>query len=118
MCNHTSLCNFNVLNLIDKCTDLKACINQQKTVLGFLPISNLKYFRIIGALKPNKILSDSEFDPVTVPKLVKSTGKPNFEQARIQLPSKIHFELLENITQGYWVYQVPLLLNYGFSCRI
>ena len=103
-----------MLNLTDKCTDLKACISQQKTVFGFLPISNLKHFRIIDALKPNKILLDSEFDPVKVHKLVKSTRKPNFGEARIQLTSKIDFELLENITQGYWDYEVSLFLKYGF----
>ena len=79
--NCNCLRNVNVLNLKDKCTDLKAYITQQKTVFGFLPISNLKRFRISEALKPNKILTEMEFDPVTIHEVIKSTGKPNFEKA-------------------------------------
>ena len=112
--NCNCLRNVNVLNLKDKCTDLKACITQQKTVFVFLPISNLKRFRISEALKPNKILTEKEFDPVTIHEVIKSTGKPNFEKARIQLPSKINFELLDEICKNYWDYQVPLFLRYGF----
>ena len=74
----------------------------------------MKRFRISGALKPHKVLSDNEFDPVKVHELIKSTGKPNFEEAKIQLPSKINFELLDRISQDYWDYQVPLFLRYGF----
>ena len=88
--------------------------NSTKTVFGFLPISNLKQFRISEALKPNKILTETEFDPVTIHEVIKSTGKPNFEKARIQLPSKINFELLDEICKNYWDYQVPLFLRYGF----
>ena len=112
--NHSCLRNVNVVHLNDKCAGLKTSINQQKTVFGFLPISNLKWFRISDASKPNKFLSDNEFDPVTVHELVKSTGKPNFEEAKIQLPSKINFDLLDRISQDYWDYQVPLSLRYGF----
>ena len=54
--NNTCLRNVSVINVIDKCTDLKACISQQKTVFGFLPISNLKRLRIIDALKANRII--------------------------------------------------------------
>ena len=42
--NHACLRNVNVLGLNDKCADLKKCIDQQKTIFGFLPISNLKRF--------------------------------------------------------------------------
>ena len=112
--NHTCLRNVHVLSLNNKCVDLNKCIDQQKTIFGFLPISNLKRFRISDALKPNKILTDKEFNPVKVHELVKSTGKPNFEGAKIQLPSKINFDLLDRISQDYWDYQVPLFLRYGF----
>ena len=87
--NHTGLRNVNVLSLNNKCADLKKCIDQQKTIFGFLPISNLKRFRINDALKPNKILTDNEFNPVKVHELVKSTGKPNFEVANIHSRQKL-----------------------------
>ena len=54
----------NIHDLIDKCTDLKTCIQQQDNIFGFLPITNLRLFKIGQSLKPNKIMSYEEFDPV------------------------------------------------------
>ena len=65
----------NVHVLGDKCSDLKQCISQQTNAFGFLPITNLKRLKIGQSLKPNKILSYEEFDPVAVHKSVRITGK-------------------------------------------
>ena len=46
--------------------------------------------------------------------VVKATGKYNFEEGRIQLPSRINFEYLETLALNYWDYQLPLFLKYGF----
>ena len=104
----------NVLTRKNKCSDLSKCIAQQDTVLGFLPISNLKRTRINNALKPNCVLNTNTFDPIKTHQVVEATGKYNFEEARIQLPSKINFEYLETLALNYWDYQLPLFLKYGF----
>ena len=106
--------NVIVANIEDKCSDLKKCLSQQDTPLGFLPISNLKRLAIASSLRPNKVLDDSNFDPVWCHKEVKATGTYNFQQAKIQLPSRINFDLLENWSQDYWDYQLPYFLKSGF----
>ena len=42
------------------------------------------------------------------------TGRENFEEARILLPSKINFPLFASLAQGYWDWQLPFLVKYGF----
>ena len=103
----------NIHDLNDKCADLKTCV-QQENVFGFLPITNLRRLKIGQSLKPNKILSYEEFDPVTVHNTVRATGKPNFEGAKIQLPSKINFTLFEELCKGHWDYQLPYFIKFGF----
>ena len=104
----------NIHDLNDKCTDLKTCVQQQDNVFVFLPITNLRRLKISQSLKPNKILSHKEYDPVTVHKTERATGKPNFEEAKIQLPSKINFKLFEELCKGHWDYQLPYFIKFGF----
>ena len=104
----------NVYELGDKCSDLKQCINQQTNAFGFLPITNLKRLKIGQNLKPNKILSYEEFDPVAVHNSVRATGQYNFEKAKIQLPSAINFKLFEELCEGHWDYQLPYFIKFGF----
>ena len=106
--------NVIVTNINDKCMDLRKCLAQQDTPLGFLPINNLKRLAIASSLKPNKVLSDKDFDPVLCHKEVKATGVYNFQQAKIQLPSNINFQLLEDMSRDYWDYQLPYFLKFGF----
>ena len=106
--------NVHVNSISDKCGDLKQCIRQQDTVFGFLPISNLRRLKIGYSAKPNCILSSHNFNPIKTHSLVKATNKCNFEDAKIQLPSTINFNLLEELCKDYWDYQLPLFLKYGF----
>ena len=103
-----------VSNIVDKCIDLQNCVSQQKTVFGFLPITNLRRFHINQSLQPRLVLSDEEFDPVKTHNIVRSSGKYNFEGARIQLPSKINFDLFDELAKDYWDYQLPAFLRFGF----
>ena len=98
----------------DKCLDLKKCIQQQNTVFGFLPITNLKRTKMSTSLKPNYVLTAENFDPMWVHKQVRKTGKYNFEEAKIQLPSKINFDLLDELSSDYWDYQLNSFLMFGF----
>ena len=103
-----------VTNIKDKCLDLKKAISQQSTPLGFLLISNLKRFNIASSLKPNRIITEHQFDPVKVHQQVAKSQNYNFMSTKLQLPSKINFELLEELCQDYWDYQLPYMLKYGF----
>ena len=112
--NNACIRHVNVLDIKDKCVDLKRCIAQQRNVFGFLPITNLKPMKIGHSLTPNKVLSHNNFDPVLTHKVVRHMGGKNFETAKIQLPSDINFELLDQLCANYWDYQLPYFLRYGF----
>ena len=101
----------NVKRLNFQCED---CLRQQNNALGFLPITNLDRVRFATSLKPNIVLTQAEFNPIAVHNQVRATGKYNFQEAKIQLPSDINFEKLEEWAQGYWDWQLPYLLKYGF----
>ena len=66
------------------------------------------------SLKPNYVLTAENFDPMWVHKQVRKTGKYNFEEAKIQLPSKINFDLLDELSSDYWDYQLNSFLKFGF----
>ena len=70
--------------------------------------------RLAYNAKPNVILNIEQFDPIKVHERVRSTGKYNYEEAKIQLPSRINFELLTELSEDYWDYQLPLFLRFGF----
>ena len=86
----------NVHDLKDTCLDLKTYIKQRDNVFVFLPITNLQRLKTGQSLKPNKILSYEDFDPIVVHKTIRATGKYNFEEIKIQLPQKLILNFLKN----------------------
>ena len=60
------------------------------------------------------LLKDDHFDPITLHRIVRGTGKYNFAGAKIQLPSNINFNLLEELAKDYWDYHLPYFLKFGF----
>ena len=64
--------------------------------------------------KTNHVLTAEKFDPIRVHKQVRETGKHNFEEAKIQLPSKINFDPLDKLSSDYWDYQLNSFLKFGF----
>ena len=80
--NNSCIRHVNILDIKDKCVDLKRCISQQKTVFGFLPITNLKRMRIGQVMTPNRILCHNTFDPVLTHRVVRDMGGKNFERAK------------------------------------
>ena len=104
----------NILHIHNKSTDLIKCIEQQHKPFGFLPITELKYRDCYVSTVPNEIYTWDTFDAIKVHEKVKATGTYNFLEARIQIPSSINLELLDKVCEGYWDWQLPLLLRYGF----
>ena len=90
------------------------CIDQQNTVFSFLPITDVKRTKMNTSLKPNNVLIAEKFDLVHIYKQVRETGRYNFEEAKIQLPSKINFNLLEQLSADYWDYQLKSFLKFSF----
>ena len=55
------------------------------------------------------MLTRNQIDPIQV----KATGRYNYEEVKIQLPSNINFALLDEISKDYWDYQLPRFLKFG-----
>ena len=103
------------VNKLDyKCQDLQNCLFQQYNAFGFLPLNNLKKVGVGMSLKPNKVICKSDFSPVKVHREVRATGKYNYQEAKILLPSPINFQLFEHLAKDYWDWELPLMLKYGF----
>ena len=52
--------------------------------------------------------------PLQIHEIVKSTGKPNFLQARIPIKSQLNVEHWEKVLAGYWDRQLLELIKFGF----
>ena len=104
----------NVLHIHNKSKDLGKCIQQQYKPFGFLPITNLNYENCDISNVPKEVYTWDTFDAIKVYEKVKATGTYNFLQARIQIPTNITLDLLDKVCEGYWDWQLPLLLRYGF----
>ena len=52
--------------------------------------------------------------PFEIHELVKSTGRPNFMQARFPLESQLNVEAWEKYLHGYWDRQLLQLIRFGF----
>ena len=76
-------------------------------------ISNLRYKDITSNI-PNKILTADTFDAIQLHKEIFASATYIFLKARVQPPSNINFEKLDDICRDYWDWQLPLFLRYGF----
>ena len=52
--------------------------------------------------------------PLQIHEIVKSTGKPNFLQARIPIKSQLNVQHWEKVLAGYWDRQLLELIKFGF----
>ena len=96
-----------------KCVELVQYMNQQNQHTGFIPLSPLQ-FKPIRHCK--KRVSDIQLcaNPVKLHSYVKSFGCPNFIGARVQVNHTMNLDLIDELAEQYWDWQLPLLLRYGF----
>ena len=52
--------------------------------------------------------------PIQIHEIVRSTSKPNFMQARIQIDSQLNVETWKKYLEGYWDQQLCELIQFGF----
>ena len=52
--------------------------------------------------------------PIQIHEIVRSTSKPNFMQARIQIDSQLNVEAWKKYLEGYWDQQLCELIQFGF----
>ena len=54
------------------------------------------------------------FSPFTAHALVKATGKPNYMEARLPVPSQLNVDTWKSLLTDYWDQQLLQLLEFGF----
>ena len=52
--------------------------------------------------------------PIQIHEIVRSTSKPNFMQARVQIDSQLNVEVWKKCLEGYWDQQLCELIQFGF----
>ena len=80
---------------------------------GFIPLNNLRYEWGKG-LPPTVCSKEICQDPVSLHYQVAEKKMPNFLGARIQVNFNFNHDLYDTLLQGYWDWQIPMLLRYGF----
>ena len=75
---------------------------------GFIPIGE-------QWLPDTQVVNDAMGkSPFEIHELVRSTGRPNFMQARFPLESQLNVEAWEKYLHGYWDRQLLQLIRFGF----
>ena len=62
----------------------------------------------------NVVNRSSGFSPFSAHALVKATGKPNYMEARLPVPSQLNVEIWKSLLTEYWDQQLLQLLEFGF----
>ena len=75
---------------------------------GFVPLSNQMLPNIVTV---NEARGKS---PIQILEIVRSTSKPNFIQARVQIDSRLNVEVWKKHLEGYWDQQLCELIQFGF----
>ena len=75
---------------------------------GFVPLGNQMLPKIVTV---NEAKGKS---PSQIHEIVRSTSKPNFMQARIQIDSQLNVEAWKKYLEGYWDQQLCELIQFGF----
>ena len=103
--------------LNNKSTDLKLCLSQQANAFGFLPITNIQRLRRGHSLRPNKVLTYHEFDPIKVYSEVKRTGSYNFmfinfiNKQKFSFHPKSTLNCLNSYVRVIGIISYPILSN-------
>ena len=80
---------------------------QNESKFGFIPMGELD-------LPENLNPSDIRADPLTLHHIIKASGDHNYKHCQIPIKSQLNPEAWEELLQGYWDIQLPLLIRYGF----
>ena len=79
-----------------------------------MPINNLCDFGQDISSISKEILTWENFDPIALHNKFFASKKYNFLGLRIQLPTRINLDKFDRLANGYWDWQLPILLRFGF----
>ena len=81
---------------------------QSEFNFGFVPLGDQMLPKIVTV---NEAKGKS---PIQIHEIVRSSSKPNFMQARIQIHSQLKVEAWKKYLEGYWDQQLCELIQFGF----
>ena len=93
---------------LSTCPTLQIWDAQNKFKLGFLPLGDLKMPQQIHPICRDAL-------PLRLHKLIKNTGRCNFEEVQITLNSQLNPDIWDSLLKDYWDQQLCLHIRFGFS---
>ena len=63
---------------------------------------------------PSVVPSASNSDPLTLHQMIKASGEYKFRQYQVTIKSHLNPDVWDELLQGYWDSQLPLLIRFGF----
>ena len=93
--------------LIDSCPTLKLWDKQNGFKFGFIPMGDLE-------LPLEVVPSVSNCDPLTLHHMIKASQEYNFQKCQVTIKSQLNPDIWDELLQGYWDSQLPLLVRFGF----
>ena len=58
--------------------------------------------------------SNVNTDPLALHKVIKASGEYNFKNCQINVKSQLNPDVWDELLEGYWDFQLPLLIRFGF----
>ena len=82
--------------------------SQSDFPFGYIPIDE-------QVMPTTNVVNCSDgFSPFSAHALVKATGKPNYMEARLPVPSQLNVDIWKSLLTEYWDQQLLQLLEFGF----
>ena len=103
------------IDSLDVCQDKMCCVTKEKSSSNDAEncfCSHSNRCQVCNNLK--LLLSSDSFDKIKIHKLVKDSGKFNFEGCRIVVNNKINGNFMRRMLRDYTDLQVVDLLQFGF----
>ena len=63
---------------------------------------------------PPVVPAVSYSNPLTLHQMIKASGEYNFKQCQVTIKSQLNQDAWDELLQGYWDSQLPLLIRFGF----
>ena len=78
-----------------------------KFKFGFIPLGDLKLSQAVS-------VKQTSLDPLQLHQKIKNSGESNYMLSQIMVKSQLNPDVWENLLQGYWDKQLPLMVRLGF----
>ena len=93
--------------IMGSCPTLQLWDKQTDHKFGFIPMGDLD---VPLTTTPSNVNTD----PLALHKVIKASGEYNFKNCQINVKSQLNPDVWDELLEGYWDFQLPLLIRFGF----